>query len=220
MQRGVTNPHGHDHVDVRVRHAVSLEPVVRPANPTFQRGKPRTHTALSVVEERVAVAREGGGTSTERKGPPAGRTGSAGGKLCAEVAATLLGGADIREDERQQLVVQYTRADQSHWRNDEAFLHELRGALRHAARTHAADVRMMCAHGRVPADGAVDLDGLHQCQVGKVGPAVIGIVEEIDVAGMRIPGAYRMHRLRHRAEVHRDVRRLRHHAAACIEERG
>src|SRR3712207_6880871 len=46
-----------------------------------------------------------------------------------------------------------------------------------------------------------------------------GVVEQEDVAGMRVAAHDRRHRVGHRAEVDRDVRRLRDHAAARVEER-
>ena len=219
MQRAVANVYRDDDVDVVVGHTIALEAIVCLANPSLQRSKPSAHATLGVVEQGVAVEHERGGATSRRECSPSARSRGTGGELRAEVAAAFVRGADVREDERKQLPVEHTRADQPHRRNDEALLHELRGALRHAARTHPADVRMMRAHRCIPRDDAIDLDGFHQRQVRKVGSAVVGVVEDVDVARVRVASAHRVHRLGHRAKVHGNVRRLRHHSAACVEQR-
>ena len=74
-------------------------------------------------------------------------------------------------------------------------------------------------HG-VRGEPPVEGDGGDERDVGKVRPAAIGIVDRPDLARHAVPGPHRRDRLGHRAQVHRDRRRLHHHAPVGVEDGG
>jgi hypothetical protein len=62
-------------------------------------------------------------------------------------------------------------------------------------------------------------DDLDHGEIGEMRPTVRRVIEQKQVTGARPGGAHRCHRLGHGAQMHGNVRRLRHHAPRRVEER-
>jgi hypothetical protein len=65
----------------------------------------------------------------------------------------------------------------------------------------------------------MQLNGVYQGDIRQVGSAGEGIVQHEGVAGIRIQRHHRRHGIRHGAQVHRDVGRLRDHLPVGVEHR-
>jgi hypothetical protein len=91
-------------------------------------------------------------------------------------------------------------------------------AGRHPGRGFAADVGVVGAAGGEAEQAAVAEDRRDQGDVGQMGAAAEGVVEDPGLAGALLLAQHRANRLRHRAEVDRDVFRLHHQLAGVVEE--
>ena len=143
--------------------------------------------------------------------------------LRREVAPPLVGRAHVPEKHAEQILIAYPLTEELHRRDDQPFLKHL-GRERERARRHAADVGVVGAARHEEARrlvGVVEEDGRDHRHVGEVGAALVRIVEHGHVAGPpRGEGRERRRHARgHRAEVHGDVRRLRHEPAPPVEHR-
>ncbi len=130
------------------------------------------------------------------------------GELGAKVAAPLLGVSHALDDVGQRRLVETRRRDH------DAFLVERPRLRRHRAGLDRSDVRVVRA-----GDGEAERRARDDRHVGQVRPARVRVVEDPDVSRRRVVRRDRGDRVRHRAEVHGDVLRLRDHPAALVEER-
>src|SRR5258706_130851 len=146
VEGAVTNLERNAHLDIVVGDAVSLETIARSPARALHLPEPRTHTPLGIVEQSVACGAELRRAEARGQRLPAGGAARACGELRAEIAATLVWGADVREHEFEELLVNTSSSNDPDRRNDQSFLDELRRALRHAAGTHASHIGMMCAN--------------------------------------------------------------------------
>ena len=126
-----------------------------------------------------------------------------GGELGVEVAAPLVRVAHVREQDGQQLVVE------AHRRQHEPLLVDVGRARGQAGRLHAADVGVVRARAGEAARHAGD-----ERDVGEMRAAGEGVVDDVDLAGLRIAGEDGGDGLGHGAEVDGDVLGLDDHAAA------
>ena len=111
------------------------------------------------------------------------------------------------------------RRVEPHRRQPQALAEDLGGGAV-AAGGGAADVRPVGAHAGEAEERALVEGRRHHVHVGQVAAAEVGIVVDEDVARReRARGAdHRLHGERHRAEMDRQVRALRHHLAGDVEE--
>jgi hypothetical protein len=130
------------------------------------------------------------------------------GELGAKVAAPLLGLPRRQDEALEHLVGEELR------RQDHAFLVEGAREGGEARRLDPADVRVVGTRDREPEDGAGD-----EGHVGQVGAARVRVVEDRDLARLEPEPHDGRDRVGHRAEVDRDVLRLRDHPAALVEQR-
>ena len=170
-----------------------------------QRGDLGARAPLGVVEQlrhrghdrRVAVARD------ERLEPPRARRVRR--DLGAEVAGRLVLGADLGQDQREDVVDDPAGLDDLDRRDDHALLEHLaEGADR--GRRAAADVDVVREVRDVAEQLAAGEDGRDEADVVEVDAARERLVRDDHVARPEVLGAVAAHRLRHlldhRAEVH------------------
>src|SRR5947208_4731011 len=176
----------------------------------------RSGAPLGVVEQLTCSLPQGVPAVAPGERPQALSSALHRGALRREIATTHRRRPYVGEQEPLDLQRETRR------RNDDSLLVQLARARGHAARRHAAHVGMVRADNAVPADLPVDVDRADEGEIGKVTAAAIRIVENEQLAGLgdRLQAAYRGHRIRERAEVHRNVGRLRDHLAIGIEQRG
>ncbi len=108
----------------------------------------------------------------------------------------------------------------AHRRKDQALLKDLGRVRGHAAGPHPTHVRVMGANHGIPHHRALEIDGVDHRDVGQVRTAGKRIVENEGVTGVGTERDHGAHRVRHGAEMNRDVSRLRHHLPVNVEERG
>ncbi len=104
-------------------------------------------------------------------------------------------------------------------RDDEALLIQLACPRGHTARRHPPDIGVVGAHDAVATDLPLDLDGANEREIGEMAAARVRIVEQKQLTGQRREGTDRRHRVGQRAQVYRNVGRLRDHLAAGVEQR-
>ncbi len=150
-----------------------------------------------------------------------------GGDLRAHVGQVLVRGARRIASGGEQ-VAQLVEARPSaldHFQRPQhhAFFCQVAGVGRHAAGTDAADLGVVRAvGGKEERRGAVRHEYRRDHRdVGQMRAAAIGVVGEHDVAGRQVGhvAQHAAHRLAHRAEVHRHVRRVRHQGPRAVEHR-
>ncbi len=109
---------------------------------------------------------------------------AAGAELRGEVAFALFRRAHVGEDDGEKLRIHFAGVHELDRRNADAFLRDL-AARAHGAGIHAADVGVVGAIGNIErgAISAGEKDGRDHGDVGQMGSAAIGIVEQCDVAG-------------------------------------
>ena len=134
-------------------------------------------------------------------------------ELRAEIRATLIGLAHLRNELVDRVLVQ-----------DPGLDHHPLVAQRPAVGGHrpggrAADVGVMGAVRRERDQLVSGEDGRDHRDVGKVGPSAVGVVEDPGAAGSVVLIHDRRHRSGHRAEVYGDVLGLHHHLAARVKQR-
>ena len=130
-------------------------------------------------------------------------------KLRPKVPAALVRVPHLRNETLQRRAVEARR------RNDDAFLRESLGSRGEASRLRSPHVRVVRTGDRVSEHRSRD-----DREVREVRPACIGIVEDPRLPWSRIVSPHGGDGFRHRAEVHRDVLGLGHHAAGLVEESG
>jgi hypothetical protein len=152
------------------------------------------------------------------------RAGAVGGELGAKVGLALARGPHPPREVVEELAVERPRPNQPGGLDHDPLVGEPARVRRHAARRGAADVRVVGAAGGEAEQVAVLAlgleDGRDQRDVGEVGPAPIGVVEDPGVAGGVLLVEHGRDRRRHRAEVDRDVLGLHHHLALGVEQGG
>ena len=67
-----------------------------------------------------------------------------GSDLRGQISFAFIGCTHVRKDHRKNFLIDDSLFDQLYGRDDQAFLEDFT-CERHGARTHAADIRMMCA---------------------------------------------------------------------------
>ena len=186
-----------------------LEDVGGLVAPVRELGERRADDAVRVAVELVHRGRDGllAAPLDELLEPPLGE--QVRGDLGPQVAAPLVRVAHVREQQRQHLVVEPDRRD------DHALLVELARLGGQARRLHAADVRVVRAR-----DGEAARDARDDRDVRKVRAPRVRVVEDVELAGLRVAGLHGRDRLGHGSEVDGDVLGLDDHAAALVEERG
>jgi hypothetical protein len=102
--------------------------------------------------------------------------------LSAQVAQSLLRGANVREDELEEVAIQDPLAPQAHWRDSQSLLADLRGIAGEASRSLAAHVGVMGAIGDQGEEPPFDEDRGHEGHIGEMGASRVGVVENHDVA--------------------------------------
>ena len=145
---------------------------------------------------------------------------AAGGELGAEIGAALVRVSHPAREVSQQLAVESALRHQPGRRDHHALLLERARVGGHAARELAADVGVVGAAGGEAGQLAAAEDGGDESDVGKMGAAAIGVVEDPGVSGALFLLDHRRHRQRHRAQVHGDVLGLHDHLARGVEEAG
>ena len=127
------------------------------------------------------------------------------GDLGAEVAGRLVLGADLGQDQLEDVLDDRSAGDELDRGHDHAFLEDL--AERSDRRRGAtADVDVVREVRDVPDQLALGMHGRDERDVVEVDAARVRVVGDEHVAGAEVLGAVRAHRLRHllghRAEVH------------------
>jgi hypothetical protein len=142
-------------------------------------------------------------------------------ELAVEVTPVRGPGPRIRRHDVDDVLVQSSRADQLHRRQPHAFLIAF-GRLRIVAAGHVAtDVEPMSDRGQPTEHAAVAVDRPHQPKIVEMRAAVIGIVEDISVAGSKTAVAchlvdHRLHREGHGADEDRQAQRPLHQRRAGL----
>ena len=227
MQTAARDREREDDRDRFSAEAIVVHRVFEAVRAVRQRGDGRPRQALAVVQQRLPRAPEPGEAEPQRqRAQPLGAD-PLRGDLGVKVASALVRGPHVAQHERQRLLDEHARAIEPHRRDHEAFLDQLRGDGHRSGRD-PPDVRLVgpARHeadrpGAPPARALrLGEDGRDHRHVGQVRAAEIGVVQDRDVA--RGPGGerlHRAHRLRHRAEVHRDMGGLRQQSALGVEDR-
>ena len=144
--------------------------------------------------------------------PP--RADPVGGGLGAQVGEALAREAHLRGELLQGAGIGAGRRDHH------ALLLERGRARRHAAGGRPADVGVVGAAGGEADHLARGEDGRDQGDVGQVGAALVGVVEDPRVAWALLQLEYGGDRVRHRAEVDGDVLGLHDQLSGGVKERG
>ncbi len=179
----------------------------RPSGRAAMRGP---HPPLGVAVELVHPAREAQPAVAlgELAQPPGAELLAC--ALGAQVGQPLLGPAHVGDQHAQQVV------GQPHRRDHDALLDQLARPDRHAGRHHPADVGVVGARHHE----AEVVDPRDERDVGQVGAAGVGVVDDEGVTGLEAELAAGGDGVGHRAEVHGDVLGLGDHPPACVEHRG
>ena len=169
-----------------------------------------------------------------------------GGDLRRQIPLPVVGRAGVAADERHHFLIDAARRGQLQRRNNQPFLVQLRGQG-HRPRRHSAHIGMMppVAHianqaaavvaaavaaaaaiarrrraGTRPGGGKANRR--HQGNVGQMRTAQVGVIEDDNIPGAQPLGEgfqRRLHGSGHRPQMHRLVRRLRHHLRRRAKER-
>ena len=159
-----------------------------------QFGDRRGHARLAVAPDQRAQALFAG---HQRRG------------LRLDVADALVGDADVRADDREDLVVDLAALVQLDRRQAQPLLLDLDRVGRKPARDHAAGVGPVAGVGQPAPQAAVVEKRLDELHVHQVGAAKIGVVEDEHVARVQRdrvaldPLDHRSHRELHGADEHR-----------------
>ena len=138
-----------------------------------------------------------------------------------QIAAKIARIADVESQQVEQIVAQLAGFVELDRRNAQSLLPDLGGGRIIAAMGGAADVALMRAHDG-PEQPPVAIEDRHERgQIRQMTAAVIGIVEQNDVAGPDIPEPLldRERRPWQRADMNRNVIGLRDQAAARVANR-
>ena len=138
----------------------------------------------------------------------AGRAGAVGGQLGAEVGAPLVGLAHLRGELLDRGVVEHARLDH------DALLVQRLGVGGHRAGDRPADVGVVGAAGGEAEQLVAGEHGRDHGDVGQVGAARVGVVEDPGATGLVVLVEHGGDRGGHRAEVDGDVLGLHDHLAA------
>jgi hypothetical protein len=221
-QQSVGDVYRHDHRNRLVADAIAFKGIGRTAGGTVQLREPRADAAFGVAEQRIDGTGKRASAQPCIQRLPTLSPSATGSTLRAEIALAFGRGAHVGEHETQHIVLWHAGTFQPDRRHDESFLKQLGRPKRHAARTHATDIRMMRADRRIPDDaGGVGRIGNHldHGQVGQMRATMRRIVEQKTITRHGTGLAHGGDRFRHRPEMHGDVRGLRNHPAVGIEQR-
>ena len=210
-------------VDVLELVAVVVEEGLPCIDAIFPSGDDRTHLALGAVEHGLdaGVRRRRAELLHEPLQAPLAdaRRADHGGQVAAEVARV----ADVEDDHLVDVVSPLALVVELERRYPEPLLPDLGGGGIVGAVRGAADVALVRAVDR-PEDVAVAVEHRHEGgEVGKMVAAAIGVVQQVDVAGLDVALeelADRAGGVRQRADVDRHVLGLRDEAARGVAERG
>ena len=131
--------------------------------------------------------------------------------LRLDVADALVGDADVRQDDRQDLVVDRAALVELDRRQPQTFLLDLGRVGREAARHHAAGVGPVAGVGEPAPRLAGAEERLHELHVHQVRAAEVRVVDDEDVARLERDLQalhaldHRLHRELHRADEHRQA---------------
>ena len=121
------------------------------------------------------------------------------GDLRLDVADPLLRHPDVREDDRQDVLVHHALAEELHRRQPQPLLLHLGRARREPAGHRAARVRPVAGVRQVRPQPAAVEERLHHLHVHQVRAARVRVVDDEDVAGLEAVGAALRDVLDHRA---------------------
>ena len=139
--------------------------------------------------------------------------------LRLQIALAFTGRAHVEQNQVEHLAVKFAAAHNAHRRDSNAFLKNLFRRA-HGASEPAAHIRVMGACGDVEGGRAAAMqeDRKHHGDVGQMGSACVGIVEDRDVTGRKLDcGNGRRNGHGHGAEMHRHVVAHGDDFAAAIE---
>src|SRR5229473_413534 len=137
---------------------------------------------------------------------------------CREIAAKLAWVTNVQRQQVEQIVAQPASLVQLDRGNAQPLLKNLGGAGIVAAMGGTADVALVRAHDG-PEQPALAVEDRHERgQVGQMAAAMIGIIEQNNVAGPDVlePRLDRERRPGQRADMHRDMIGLRDQATPCV----
>ena len=200
--------------------AVTIAEILETAVSIRQIGERGAHQPLRIIQDLGHVTDELGAAIALRKRAQTFACATCRGELCAKIAPALLRRANVRQNDLFEVGVHRAAADQAHRRQPKPFAENFRdGAV--AARRCRAHVRPMGTQTGV-AEQLARVEGRpHHIHVGQVAAAEIGIVVNENVAVVHVPGKGgddSTNRVRHRAEMDRQIGPLRHHLAAGVED--
>ncbi len=146
-------------------------------------------------------------------------------ELGLQVAPQDVGLAHVLQDDGADRFDQLALFEDLHGRDAQAFLENLRGARAVAAGGNAADVQMVAERADESDAAALVEHGHEGDDVGQMLAAAIGVVGNDDVAGLPLVGGdvlgqYLGEEERHRVQMARDARGLRHVPAIAVEHGG
>ena len=166
------------------------------------------HDFLAEARQRLVIA---DGAEVER------------GELPANVAHHGIGLTRIGLDDRDERFVHFARLDEPHGRDQQAFLEELSRERRRAAGQHAPHVDLMRIAAAEARDPSTAVVGLHQDDVWRMRAAVIGVIEDEDVAVFHLlrRAVFQdfLHRHARTRELHREGEGLRDQPTRNVEQR-
>jgi hypothetical protein len=203
--------------------AVVVEDRLAAIDPVLPAGDACARLALGAVQDLVDrfEHRRGAVVGDEREQPPLAHAGRA--DHGAQVAHEVVRVADIGGDHAQHVVAQLAGVVELERRDPEPLLPDLSRARVVGAVGRAADVALMGTVDRPERDVAADEHRHERCQVRQVIVSVVGVIQEIDVAGLHssLEGiAHRLDRPRDRADVNGHVLGLRDQTRSRVAERG
>ena len=109
--------------------------------------------------------------------------------LGLDVADPLLWHADVGQDDVDDVGHHFAAAYELHRRNAQAFLLDLRRLGGEAARHHAAGVGPVAGVGQIAPQPVAVIERLHHLHVHQMGAAEIGIVDDDNVARLKVVAA-------------------------------
>ena len=130
-----------------------------------------------------------------------------------QIAAHIARKPRIGDDHTHQIFARQAPLAEQDGRHAQPFLPNLRRTRIIATMRGAADIRVMRAHDRPEHDAPFGKDWHNGCQVRQMRTAMIGVVQQVNVAFLYAIAkgiAHRLHGKGHGADMHGDVVRLSH----------
>ena len=202
---------------------VAVDDVLGLVDARRHRGDRGTHAPLGALDQLPRRSTDRLGSVASREPKDLSRTDRERRDLRSEVADRLVWNPDVGLEQGEEHLVRNTFRDDSGRWDAEALLVDL-GRVGPVARGRTtADVEMVTERAGDRDRLSVDENCGERLDVGQVLTARVRVVRRIDItlapSVERESGQHRAQRPRHRVEVHRDPRRLRHDAAVDVEDR-